>query len=197
MKPPRAAVLSIPLVAAGSLAAHALAYRLALPDAHTRAQALADSGHGYLRYSSAFFPICVALVLAYAIGHGLNAVAGRASRHLPIRPFLLLPMLLFTVQEHAERFFKTGAFPFDAVLARTFFVGILLQLPVGLIAYAIARIVVALADGIGRLLAGNPPHAIARPQALRPPHAVAELARIPVLALHAAGRAPPSASLAS
>ena len=197
MKPLRAAVLSIPLVATGSLSAHALAYRLAVPDAHARGQVLADSGHGYLKYSSAFFAICVALVLAGAIRRGLNAVSGRVSRRLPLWPFLVLPMLLFALQEHAERLVKTGVFPFDTMLAHTFLLGMLLQLPVGLIAYAIARLVVALAEGIGRLLAGSPPEEIARPRPLRPPHAVVELARISVLALRSAGRAPPSASLAS
>ncbi len=197
MKPLRAALLSIPLVAGASLVAHGLAYRLALPDAHTREQALAESGHGYLRFSSSFFALCVALVLACAIVHALRAARGQAHRPVPIWPFLLLPFALFTVQEHTERFVKTGVFPVDAVLARTFLLGLVLQVPVALIAYAIARVVVAVAREVGRRLAGAPRRSRLRPDVFRGRPSVVEVTRIPVLALRCAGRAPPSRSFAS
>lgn len=197
MKPLRAALLSIPVIAGASLAAHGLAYQLAFPDAHTREQALTESGHGYLRFTSGFFALCVALVLAYAIVHALRAARGQAQRPVPFWPYLVLPFALFTVQEHTERFVKTGVFPVDAVLARTFLVGLVLQLPVALIAYAIARVVVAVAREVGRLLAGAPRRLRVRTDVLRGRPSVAEVTRIPVLALRCAGRAPPSPSFAS
>ena len=45
---PLAWLVAVPLMTAGSLTAHALAYRIVEPDSATRGDLLAKSGHGYL-----------------------------------------------------------------------------------------------------------------------------------------------------
>jgi len=196
MRPFRAALLCAPLIAAGSLAGHALAYRLAYPDEHTREFAYEHSGHAYLKLAPYVFALCLALVLAAVFARALRAAAGRARGRVLLWPFIVLPLLLFTVQEHAERFVSTGSFPVGAMLEKTCVVGLALQLPLGLMAYAVARALVRLSDELGQILAARPRVQFTRSAPLvRAAPTLVELPRIPVLALHRAGRAPPALSV--
>ncbi len=182
----------MPLVAAGSLVAHALAYRLAVPDEHAREFAYEHSGHDYLAYAPFVFAVCLALVLAAVIARTMQAAAGRARGHIALWPFLVLPLVLFTTQEHIERLVSSGSFPFGAMLEPTCIAGVALQLPLGLIAYGIARALVRFADELGQILATRPRRRHGRLKVLcGPPPSPVELPRIPVLALQRAGRAPP------
>jgi hypothetical protein len=196
-KPARAALLSIPFTAAGSLIAHALAYRVAVPDAQARAQLYRDTGHGYLAYAPTFFAVSLALVFGGLVVLALRVAHGRRRATVAAWPFAVLPLLMFTIQEHAERLVHTGQFPFGAVLEPTFLPGLWLQVPLGLAMYLAARAVLRIAEGVGRLLAGSPPAervASAPPLCLSP--ASFHLPRIPALALRRAGRAPPLHSFA-
>ena len=58
------ALLSIPLALAGWLTAHSVAYTLAAPDGHERAQLLAETGHGYLELEPLFVACGLVLVAA-------------------------------------------------------------------------------------------------------------------------------------
>jgi hypothetical protein len=196
-KPARAALLSIPFTAAGSLLAHALAYRVAVPDARARAQLYRDTGHGYLAYSPTFFAVCLAVVFVGLVVLSLRFAHGRRRATVAAWPFAVLPLLMFTIQEHAERFVHTGQFPFGAVLEPTFLPGFWLQVPLGLAMYLVARAVLRLAKGLGRILAGaTPAEPIDAPAPARLSLAPCELPRIRALALRRAGRAPPLPSFA-
>jgi hypothetical protein len=197
MRAIRTWLLSIPLIAVGSLAAHSLAYRLAVPDSHARELAYRHSGHAYLKLAPYVSALCVALVLTAVLARALRPSACRAAGRIGLWPFLVLPLLFFLLQEHAERFVGTGSFPAGAMLETTCVLGVALQVPLGVIAYTVARALVRLSDGLGRLLAGRARTLRLRPQSLAGARfAEVAPARISILALNRAGRAPPISAVA-
>ena len=112
-----------PLITAGVLVAHALAYRLT----GTGAGPL----HAYLDHSPQLL-----LVLAVA-GLALGALAARL-RSPAAWPFPVAALATFAVQEHVERLAHTGEVPW-LLDSRVFLVGLLLQLPVAVLVWALAR----------------------------------------------------------
>ena len=70
-------------------------------------------------------------------------------------------------------------------------VGLLLQLPFGLLALAVARALLRVVERIARAIARQPTFRIRAPS-LWWPHQVVGLPRIPALALGHAGRGPPT-----
>lgn len=198
--PPRRAawLVTLPLAAAGLLGAHELAYRLASPvpagpatghQGHDHTHHLAETGHGYLAALPAILAVCAGLLVAgllvRVIARGRDAGARPSTL-----PFGLLAPLAFVLQEHLERWVQTGVFPAGAALEATFVMGLVLTLPVGLAACALARVLLGAADRLGAALAAPPPplpHRTAR----APRRAPVDLLRMPVLAMGRAGRAPP------
>lgn len=136
---------------AGLLAGHALAYRLATPDAHARADALAHSGHGYLGLTPLALAVCFGALLAALL---LRALAGY--RGEPLRPasraFILLPPLAFVAQEHIERLAYSGDMPWTVALQPTSLLGLALQLPFALAALLLAWALDSVAHAVGHAL---------------------------------------------
>ena len=181
-------LLSIALMAAGSLSAHALAYRVAAPP-----EGLGESGHGYLAGAPAFLALCLTVGLAALVGFALAAARGASPRLAPAWAYALLPLLGFALQEHLERLFHEGSFPLSAALEPTFAVGLALQLPFALAALFFARTLARLACGLGRSLnRPAPPRRRSAPSLFTPvPSAFAP--RIAVLAFGQPERGPPLA----
>lgn len=177
-------LVSAPLAACGALLAHSLAYRIVAPDGHERSRLLAQTGHGYLTYAHTFVGACVGLVLVGAVLRAGGAFAGRPRAW----PFAALTPLGFLVQEHLERALG-GHGALTTILEPAFLFGLLLQLPLALAAWLLARALLACADALsapatrGVLLAAAPP-AVEAPSAPAPP-------RLAALASGHAGRAPP------
>ena len=184
--------MTVALAIAGSQFAHASAYRLVTPDQSERSQQLASTGHAYMAYASLALAVGTMLVLG-ALAVELGHVARR--RHgIGVRPsavmFAMLVPGIFVCQEHFERWFHDGVFPWNAVLEPTFVVGVLLQLPFALAAYLLARLLLHAVRTLGRLLGGP-----ARPRAV----ATASLStvagvmvpRVAVVALGYGSRGPP------
>jgi hypothetical protein len=169
-------LLSLPLLAAAWLSAHALAYEL-VP--------AAEHGHGYLEQAPLFLTLCATVATVALAGR----VAGRRGRALP--PWLagLLPLLGFALQEHLERALAGGTVPSGTVLEPVFLVGLVLQLPFALAALVVARALAAVADALAP--PAEPTRGFAPGFALPRP-AQAESARPAVLARGHAGRAPPA-----
>lgn len=147
----------VPLMLAGTEAAHALAYRLVYPGATVRWQALASTGHGYLGW----FPLLAGIGGAIALT-GLAGGVADAARRGPARPvpawaFGLLPLVGFTLQEFLERWVALGGFPWWMVEQPTFRVGLLLQLPFALLAWAISHLLLRSARRLGFALRPGPP----------------------------------------
>jgi hypothetical protein len=183
---------ALPLMAAGSLAAHALAYRIAEPRAHERADVLASTGHGYLAYAAPALAAGLALVLLGLAGATVRAFRSRAPARIAAWPFALVPPLGFVLQEHLERLLANGDVPLGAVLEPTFLVGLALQLPFALAALAAARILLGAAERIGSALASEPPLSAVRTRLDRPLPGDVLLIRPPALALGRSQRGPPA-----
>jgi len=139
-----------PLMFAGLIAGHLLAYRLVYSDAHARADALARSGHAYFGYVPLALTVSLGVLLA---GLVLQTAAG--FRGVPHRPLaspliVLLPPIAFVVQEFAERFAHTGQMPWMLVVQPAFLLGIAFQLPFALAALLIAWALDTAARAVGR-----------------------------------------------
>ena len=74
-------LVAVPLMLAGSEAAHALAYRLAYPELHVRVHVLLVTGHGYLRWLPLVLGIAGAVVaLSLLVDRGRRCARARAAR---------------------------------------------------------------------------------------------------------------------
>jgi hypothetical protein len=146
---------SFPLMVAGSQVAHVVAYRLVYPNARLRLSELLATGHSYMGYP-AYLPVLIGIVFAAElVGLGwvlAGSVRRSLRRPVPAWAFALLPMLAFTLQEFFERWLSGSPFPWSMVLQPTFRVGLLLQLPFALVAYLVARLLLRVADRVGRVL---------------------------------------------
>jgi hypothetical protein len=166
---PRAWLAVSPVVAAGVFVAHSLAYRLTgTPSAPL---------HSYLAHAPQ-----VLLVLALA---GL-VIAGLGARldAPPARAFPLAALATFVIQEHVERIAHGGELAL-LVTSPAFLVGVALQLPVALVAWALARwLLVAAGVRLGEL-ATRPQYVLG---VLAPHELVVAFARVRI----PPGRAPPA-----
>jgi hypothetical protein len=139
-----ALLASLPLIGAGSLAAHDLAYRLVGGAAYQQHM------HDYLTHA----PTLLELMLGFSLA--TLAVALRHSElqlRAPAWLYAAAPVVAFAVQEHLERAVQ-GQPTAHTVLEPTFALGLALQLPFALLAYIAARILlraVALVVGLFRL----------------------------------------------
>jgi hypothetical protein len=143
--------LTLPLVLLGTQAAHELAYELVYPQAHARV--LLATGHAYLTWLPLALALAGAVALAALCAAATDAARGRPVRDLPAWAFALLPPATFVVQEVLELSLHAGGFGWRAVLEPTFLPGLLLQLPLALVAYVAARSLLQTAQRVGRALA--------------------------------------------
>jgi hypothetical protein len=148
-------LVSLPLMAVGSQIAHALAYRWVYPSSQLRLRELLATGHGYMDHGS-FVPMLLGAVFAIeavALSWTLvGTVRRRAARPVPAAAFALLPLLAFACQELTERWLETGSFPWWTFGQPTFRAGELLQLPVGIVVWLVARLLLAAAREAAQIL---------------------------------------------
>ena len=112
-----------PVVAAGVLTGHWLAYRLTA----TPTEPL----HAYLEHAPQVLLLLAAMALSLAaLGTRMNAPSGRT--------FPLVGLATFVVQEHLERLVHGGGLPM-LLTSPAFIVGLALQIPIALVAWAVAR----------------------------------------------------------
>jgi len=142
-------------MAAGSLAAHSLAYRAFAGDDVQRLKMLEHSGHDYLAYAHLALALCVTVVLVGLVLVVVGAMNERTCRPVSVWLFGLVLSIGFAVQEHAERFVASGEVPLEVVLEPTFGVGLLLQLAFAVAAAFVARALLASGEVIGRALTGR------------------------------------------
>ena len=187
-------LLTLALAVIGSQLAHELAYRLVTPDGARRAHELAQTGHAYLVYAPAALAVCAVLVVI-ALGGELRHLLrrGTASSRPSALMFAVLAPAIFVLQEHFERLLHDGAFPWDACLQPTFVVGLLLQLPVALGVYFLARLLLGAVRSLGRWLVRPVRPAVLGGALVRPTTRL-HVPRVPVLALGYGSRGPPVSS---
>lgn len=126
----------------GSQAAHALAYRLVTPDADDRAHLLADAGHGYLRW----LPLVMGAVSVVAFIAVVVTARGAHRQPFSPWPFVGFAPALFLWQELFERRLHDGGFSASALGERSVVVGVVLQLPVALLTWLVARVLLRVAE---------------------------------------------------
>lgn len=123
--------LTLPLVGASVLVGHALAYRLT--------GAAAGSMHDYLGHA----PQVLALLAVVGL---LGLAIDQRGERVATMPFAGLGVAVFAAQEHLERVAHTGDLPL-LLTDPAFLVGLVLQVPVGLVAVWIARRLAAVLGG--------------------------------------------------
>ncbi len=181
---------TLPLLVAGQLAGHSLGYGLAIPDAHARADALAQSGHGYLGYARVVLTIGLGLLLAALAFRVVATFRGSPSRPPASPAILLLPPVAFVAQEYLERLVHSGQMQWATALQPSFLVGLALQLPIALLALLLAWALESIAEKVGRLLSERKP-ALTAPVLVPVPTGVVAAARLVGLARGYGERAPP------
>ena len=190
----RAFLIAAPATVGGSLVAHGVAYRLAVPDAKERSRILAGTGHAYLANLSVPGALLLSLLLVGLVLAVADAARGRAARRIRAWPFALMPALGFTLQEHLERFAHTGSL---AVHERPFLVGLAVQVPLGLLVFFVVRGLVAASVRLGRALRFRRRRRRLRPAAsVRPTAPLVATVRRAVLAYAESERGPPAPALA-
>jgi hypothetical protein len=142
---------------AGTEVAHFVAFRVVYPDAWERSQALQQSGHGYFSWLPLLGGIALAVLVSSIVLHGRNARKSQnnSASHTSLLRFAALPPLAFALQEHLEALVHTGSIS-GVVIAPTFMIGLLLQLPFALLAYLVARLLLGAAERVGRALSDGP-----------------------------------------
>ncbi len=159
-------LVAVPLMLAGTQLGHTLAYRLVYPQAHRRLLHLLATGHAYAAWLPVALGIAAACVLVSLVMATADAARGRASGPMPAWAFGVLPPVAFAAQELLELSLHMGTFAWQAVLAPTFLPGLLLQLPIGVLVYVAARLLLRVAERIGRAFARCAPRE--RPHAAAP-----------------------------
>ena len=184
-------LLALSLMAAGSLAAHSLTYLVASARASEGGAEVSErTSSGRASYLVLLLGIVAATTLVAVVA---RLLLGRRCRRGELSPclFFVLPPLAFALQEFSERILRAEAVPFHAALEPRFLLGLLLQLPFGLLALLLARVLLRVVERIVRSLA--------RPRAPRllacvswSPRQAFYLPRIPALALGYPERGPPA-----
>jgi hypothetical protein len=187
-------LFALPLMLAGSQAAHVLAYRWVYPSSDVRLHALFVTGHGYLDRLPFVLAAGGAVAVVALVFAAADAARGRHVAHLPATAFALLPPLAFVLQEVLERSVHTGTFVWQAVEAPTFLPGLVLQLPFAVAAYLVARLLLRAAECAGRALAAAPPRPVFVLVLGQPPRPVLGRRRSPLA--HRLGRRGPPPLLA-
>ncbi|MGI9659402.1 MAG: hypothetical protein ACR2OD_10875 [Gaiellaceae bacterium] len=189
-------LLALPLVAVGAQLAHWLGYTAAAPDAAVRAELLATTGHGYLAALPVLVTVSVGLVFAVFLLVTLDGARGRTHAGVQRWPFAVVPFLGFIVQELVERGVAGGGISLATLVEQPVLLGLLLQLPFALAAFAIAVVLTRVARQLGRSLARGS----IRRRAARPAVAWPTSCNLPAAALSLAtapARGPPPHSLFS
>ncbi len=170
-------LLTVPLMVGSLLAGHAVAYRLV--DA-------SSAGHGYFDYVPLVGAVLLALALCALVLEAVAVLRGERRVSSPPLAFALLPVAAFVIQEHLERLLYSGTSP---LLEPAFLVGLAVQLPFGVVALLLARLLQSLARAVGLALALQEQPLHAERPALSP--ISVEPRRLDVLALGYGERAPP------
>jgi hypothetical protein len=185
-----------PLALVSWLLSHCLAYQLVGRgvQSHHMLESGGHAGHAYLPAPALLLAAALALVLVGFVAAVVASARGARWSRISPGAMAAVPPVGFTVQEHVEQLIETGSFS-PAALEPTFAVGLLLQLPLVLVAIVSALRLLATARRLGsglrgllvlRLRTATPLSRALRPRVSLPP------APWPLATRHAP-RAPPLA----
>lgn len=165
-------LLALPLMGAGSVAAHLAGYAVVPANA---SHATGEGGElggfherasqGVAGHTVLLLGLATSLIGVACIRTLLARVRGRESRRLGAGCFFLLPLIAYSSQELLERILRAESFPFHAVLEPRFLLGLALQLPFAAAAFVLAWLLLVAGTRLLRFL-GRPPRTA--PHALTP-----------------------------
>ncbi len=136
-------LIAIPLAGLGSLFAHQVGYWSTSPTQQVQALALTSTGHGWMRYWPVVVGALVAAVVAGVVVEFARLLRGAASGgDIRAWPFALIAPMGFVAQEVIERVVH-GTFEPSFVLQATFVAGLLLQAPIAVATWRLARAVLS------------------------------------------------------
>ncbi len=142
------------LCAGGSLGAHTLGYWL------EPSGPAASAGHAWLDLLPALVVAGIVALFASLAIETREILRHRPTGSVPTWLFLVLPASAFLVQEHVERAAATARLPVDTLAQPAVLAGLVLQLPFGVAALLVARLLtraaVAVARRIGRRTRPHP-----------------------------------------
>jgi hypothetical protein len=141
--------LLVPALIAAEHGGHVLVHRLQEPDAHSRAELLAQTGHGYMGYLQALMGVCAVLIGAALIGRVRAGFRNRPLNALPGWWWSALPALAFLLQEWFGQLIHTGGAEWSTLLA----LGAALELACGVLCVLLVRKLLVAAHTVGRALA--------------------------------------------
>ena len=187
-------LLSIVLIALGSVTAHTLGY-LAFTGSGERGSEVGENSQGLAAHVPLVLAILVAGVAVGLLSRLVSAARRRSIGGASARWFFVLPPLGFAIQEAVERVMHVESFPGNGLHEPAFVAALLLQIPFGLIAYLAAIWLTRAAVRIGRMLAGRGPQLEVRAPAALRPAVVPRPRRHRVAAHDCLQRAPPRVEL--
>jgi hypothetical protein len=190
-------LIVLPLMVAGSMGAHALSRLLAGTPVEGAVGADVDGGSDRASVGVAAHSVLpIGVLSAFAVAVGVSWLLGRARgrRRNGASPwvFFVLPPLAFSAQELIERVVRAEAAPFHAAVEPRFLAGLALQVPFGLVALVVARLLLRAVRRIVQALVQQQPVLAGRGLAVLRLPIVFELPRIPALALGYPQRGPPT-----
>jgi hypothetical protein len=140
------------LALGGVVLGHTVAYRLLLPDAHTRALELAASGHGYLSGANVVGLVAAVAALAALFLGGVLRTNDTAPRHLVSR-LIGFQVAAFCAMEVLERIASGGGLQH---LAAVLVIGLPVQALIAVLVALVARSLLRVATAIAALLDRTP-----------------------------------------
>ena len=144
--------LVLALAFGGVLLGHTIAYRLLVPDAHTRALELAASGHGYLSGANAVGLVGAIIALAALFLGGVMRTHDAVPQHLAAR-LVAFQMAAFLAMELLERLASGGGVHH---LASVLLIGLPVQASIAALVALVARLLLRVAAAIADRLAPTP-----------------------------------------
>jgi hypothetical protein len=190
-------LVAFPLMAAGTWLSHCYALSAVDPSTHAAAHHTGHAGRmtaAQFVFSAPFLYACIAvLALALVFRVGLS-FAGHGAARMSALPFAVVPALGFFAHQHFEQLSSTGSISLAALTAPAFLLGLMLQIPFGIVAFFVVRFLLRFADRLGVTLAELRKARRAIPAIRRPRQSLAaHTPRLAALAHLAAPRAPPLA----
>jgi hypothetical protein len=185
-------LLSLPILLLSEAFGHALVARM-LDSGGERHRLLLRATVDYLEYVHAALALLLVLVGAAFVRRALASFRRAGPRPLPGSRLAAVPPLVFLVQEHLERIAQNGDVAWLTAAEPAVLAGVALQIPCGLFALWLVRMLLRAADEIGCALARRSASRRRRSATSRSPLFVdVSPLRLRVLASRHAGRAPPA-----
>jgi hypothetical protein len=190
-------LVALPLMAAGTWLSHCYALSAVDPSTHAAAHHAGHAGRmsaASVIFTAPFLFACAAILALALVYQAALSFRGHGVARMSALPFAVVPALGFFLHQHFEQLASSGTISVAALTAPAFLLGLILQIPFGIVAFFAVRFLLRFADRLGLTLAELRKPRRAIPSIRRPRTSLlAHGPRLALLARSAAPRAPPLA----